>query len=47
MKVLGWILGFLVVILGGVYFMLFTSGGNAIVKPFVEEKIREATKLDS
>lgn len=47
MKVVGWIIGFFVVILAGVYFIAFTMSGNAILQPIIEEKINEATKLST
>lgn len=47
MKVLSWLLGLLLVIIGGIYFIAFTASGNAIVSPILEEKINEAGKLQS
>ncbi|MDQ7044314.1 MAG: hypothetical protein Q9M32_00165 [Sulfurimonas sp.] len=47
MKVLAWLVGVLAVIVGGVYFIAFTPSGNSILKPIIEEKINEATELDT
>ena len=45
MKVLAWLLGIIFTLVIGVYVIAFTSLGNSIVGPIVEEKINEATKL--
>jgi len=47
MKILAWLLGLIVVVLVGVYVLVFTSFGNSILQPTIEQKIKEATKLDS
>jgi len=47
MKFLAWIFGILVSIVAAVYVIAFTSVGNSIVKPIVEEQIQAQTKLDS
>ncbi|MBN2782284.1 MAG: hypothetical protein JXQ66_03485 [Campylobacterales bacterium] len=45
MKVLGWLVGLLTTLVVGVYVLAFTSLGNSIVKPIVEQKIQEATGI--
>jgi len=47
MKYLSWIVGVLIVVVGAVYVIVFTSVGNALVQPTIESKIKEQTKLDS
>ena len=47
MKIVSWFLGLVVIIMAGIYFMLFTAAGNAILVPVLEGKIQEQTKLDS
>ncbi len=47
MKFFTWIFSILVVIIGGVYVIAFTSLGNSIIKPMVEEQIKSQTKLNS
>lgn len=47
MKFLAWIGGILLTIVVGIYVVAFTSFGNGIVKPIIESKIKEQTKLDS
>jgi hypothetical protein len=47
MKFLAWIFSILAIIIGGVYTIAFTSFGNSIVKPMIEEQIKAQTKLDS
>lgn len=47
MKLLAWIGGILVSIIFVVYIAAFTSFGNSMIKPIVEGKIKEQTKLDS
>lgn len=47
MKILAWVIGFLALVVGGVYFLAFTSSGNAILQPVIEEKINESTKLNA
>ena len=47
MKFLAWFVGFIFVILVSVYTVAFTSFGNGIVGPIAQDKINEATKLDS
>ena len=46
MKILAWIIGFLALVVGAVYFLAFTASGNAILQPVIEEKINESTKLN-
>ena len=47
MKIVLWILGLLVSLLIGVYVITFTSVGNAVLTPMIEEKIQVQTGLDS
>jgi len=47
MKYLAWIGGILATLVIGVYVIAFTPLGNGIVKPIVEDKIKEQTLLDS
>ena len=47
MKILSWFLGFIVLVVVGVYVLAFTSVGNSILQPTIEQKIKELTKLDS
>jgi hypothetical protein len=47
MKVFGWLIGFIIAVVVGVYVIAFTSFGNGIVAPIVEKKINEAVILDS
>ena len=46
MKILAWIIGFLALVVGAVYFLAFTASGNAILQPVIGEKINESTKLN-
>ena len=41
------ILGFLAVVLVGIYTLAFTSFGNSILAPMIESKIKEETTLDA
>jgi len=47
MKYLAWFGGVLVTILAVVYIVAFTSFGNGLLKPTIESKIQEQTKLES
>ncbi|MFK5937041.1 MAG: hypothetical protein QM497_01480 [Sulfurimonas sp.] len=47
MKYLAWLMGLLVSLVIVVYVVAFTSFGNNLLKPTIESKIREQTKLDS
>jgi len=47
MKIVSWFLGLVVMVIVGIYFMLFTAIGNGILAPIVEKKIKEQTNLDS
>lgn len=47
MKYLMWIGGLLATLVIAVYVIAFTSLGNGIVKPIIETKIKEQTKLES
>lgn len=47
MRIVAWLGVLLVTALGLVYIVAFTGFGNSLVKPFVEQKIREQTKLDA
>jgi len=45
MKILSWLVGIVLTILLGLYVMIFTSFGNALVKPMVEKQIAIKSKL--
>lgn len=47
MKFLAWIGGILITIVIAIYVVAFTPFGNGLVKPTIETKIQEVTKLDS
>ncbi|MEA3228348.1 MAG: hypothetical protein U9P38_04660, partial [Campylobacterota bacterium] len=47
MKYLKWFIGVLATLLTMIYVVLFTSIGNDLLKPFIEEEIQKQTKLDS
>ncbi len=47
MKYLAWLGGILATVVIGIYVIAFTSFGNSLVKPIIEEKIKEKTLLDS
>ncbi len=47
MKILVWLLGILLTLAAGVYVLAFTPTGNEILKPIIEGKIKEESKLDS
>jgi hypothetical protein len=47
MKYIYWLIGVLSSLLLGIYILLFTSFGNSIVKPIIEDEILQQTKLDS
>jgi len=47
MKYLAWIGGILTTLIVALYIVAFTPFGNGIVKPVIEAKIQEATKLES
>ncbi len=47
MKYLGIFGGLLLVLIGGVYALLFTPAGNGVVAPIVEQKVNEALGLSS
>jgi len=47
MKYLAWIGGIVASVVGVVYVLAFTSLGNSIVQPIIEEKIIHFTKLES
>jgi hypothetical protein len=47
MKYLVWFGGILIFIVTFVYVIAFTSVGNSLVKPIIQSKIKEQTKLDS
>ncbi|MCD6172227.1 MAG: hypothetical protein J7J96_00375 [Sulfurimonas sp.] len=44
---LGTVIGLAIFAIGGAYFVAFTSGGNAILQPIIQEKINEQTKLNT
>ena len=47
MKIVSWIVGVFLVVTIGIYTLAFTSFGNNLLKPTIEAKIIEQTKLDS
>ena len=47
MKYIYWFLGLVIALVGAVYVVAFTSFGNGLIKPIVEAKIQEQTKLPS
>ena len=47
MKYLAWFSGVLIAILVVVYIIAFTSFGNGLLKPMIESKIQEQTRLES
>ncbi len=47
MKYLAWFGGIFVSVLALVYVVAFTGFGNSLLKPIIEEKIQEETKLES
>lgn len=47
MKIMAWIIGIIVSLFIIVYVVAFTEFGNGIVKPIIESKIKEQTKMDS
>jgi hypothetical protein len=47
MRILAWVGVVFLTFLGLIYIVAFTGFGNALVKPFIEQKIREQTKLDA
>lgn len=47
MKYLYWLLGIILTVIIALYIVAFTSFGNGLVKPIIESKIQEQTKLDS
>ena len=47
MKFLAWLVGFLALIVIGIYTLLFTSFGNNLLKPMIESKIQQQTHLSS
>ncbi|QOP40692.1 hypothetical protein [Sulfurimonas marina] len=47
MKYLKWIIGIFILILASVYTLVFTSFGNSIVKPILEEQINKEAKLNA
>lgn len=47
MKYLFWFIGVLLTLLGAIYVVAFTPLGNDLLKPFLESKISEQTKLQS
>ena len=47
MKYLAWIGAFLAFLVVTLYIVAFTPVGNALLKPMVEAKIQEQTKVDS
>jgi len=47
MKYLYWFLGLVGALFGAIYVVAFTSFGNSLLKPTIEAKIREQTKLPS
>ena len=47
MKIISWLLAIVVAIVATVYIVAFTGFGNSLLKPMIETKIKEQTKLDS
>ena len=47
MRYLAWFFGLITTLAAALYIVAFTSFGNGLVKPVVEQKIKEATKLES
>ncbi|MEA2100637.1 MAG: hypothetical protein U9P72_10970 [Campylobacterota bacterium] len=47
MRYLKWLVGLLFAVSVGIYIIIFTSIGNKILQPILENKIREQTKLES
>jgi len=47
MKIISWLVGIVVVVVGLIYVTAFTGVGNALLKPIIEAKIKEQTKLNS
>ncbi len=47
MKIIAWFFGILISLFVLVYVVAFTSFGNSLLKPTVEAKIKEQTKMDS
>jgi len=47
MKYFAWMGGFIVALLGVLYVVAFTSFGNSLLQPVIEEKIQEEIKLES
>ncbi|MEN8304373.1 MAG: hypothetical protein ABFQ64_09900, partial [Campylobacterota bacterium] len=47
MKYLAWFGGLIVTVIAVIYIVAFTSFGNSLIKPTIESKIQEQTKLDS
>ena len=45
MKILGWIFGIVISLVGVLYVLLFTPIGNALIKPYIEKEIAKNTKL--
>ena len=46
MKIFSMLLGILILVNGGVYGVLFTQGGNNILKPYIESYAKEYTKMN-
>jgi hypothetical protein len=47
MKIIGWLLGIVLLLVGVSYTLLFTSFGNGIFKPIIETEIQKQTHLPS
>ena len=47
MKYLAWFIGIVAATLLAVYVLAFTGFGNSLIKPVIENKIKQQTKLDS
>ncbi len=47
MKFLAWLVGIIIGLIAIVYVVAFTSFGNGLLKPIIESKIKENTKLNS
>ncbi|WP_207561233.1 hypothetical protein [Sulfurimonas aquatica] len=47
MKYLAWLVGILALLVVGIYIVVFTSFGNKLIKPMIENQISKETQLES
>ena len=47
MKIVAWIFGIILAVVVSLYMLVFTPFGNDLVRPFIESKVQEQTKMDS